>query len=548
MQLLDLTQRSFRRTVIFSVLALGAFAAPAAHADDLTAEQRKWLGEAVAGLKRAQTNFRMAEGSVPTGDKPLTGSRLKLALSRLESAKAPMPQVAERLAQLPSDNPKVKECQAQYDDLKSALDALETRITGQAPVAADADAGGVKLDYRQEEELKNAQFALRDLEGQAAAVAKLVEEIKPQEDQRLVDHRTVQKGMNTIDVAERRIGEVHTHLDPLPDDGRGVQPTRERLGKAVDSVAASKAFLAPLHEQLSTLINPASYPNLRPDLERLRELAMMYANPTVLIENRAQAAEIIKQVSAAEAERQRLVKKYALLIHQQTEDGKRIEGVSNGFTKNLKAFAAAAKEQQAALPGQIREHLAEVRRIADEAVQEQKPLFFTGGIPQTLGFAEEKLALLETLDADAAKRLKDELAKTRADLKVKQDALRETIVNANELPADNYAGADRKTLEELAAKIWKKQQPDAEILTIRFPAQNWKHEVRWEYSNGTWYKIDRSKLQAQVILKYNDRLAVNQPVNLRMDHLSNDALSGFPFRTLDEELLPHAFILLEKVK
>lgn len=539
--------RSLNATV---VAVLGIFVATAAGslAAELSAEQKKLLGEAVAGLKRAETNLRLAEGSIPAGNKPLTGSRQKLALTRLNSAKAPMPPVAERLAKLPADDPKVKEVQAQYDKLKSAMDALETRITGAAPTDSGAEAEGVKLDYRQEEELKNAQFALRDLEGRAAALTQLVDELKPQADRARIDHRVVQQGMNTIEVAERRTGEVHNHLDPLPEDGRGVKATRERLGKAVDSVAASKAFLTPLHAELAKIIDPASYPELRADAARLSELAGMFANTQILLENRLEAAAIIKQVAAASAERDRLTQKYAILIHQQTDDGKRIEGLSNGFAGNVKDFAAAANEQKASLPDQIRKDLEEVKQIAEEAVKERKPLFFTGGIPQVLGFAEEKLALLEALDADAAKRLAEEIAKLKLDLKAKQDSLRDLIINANELPADNYTGADRKELEEMAAEIWKKQQPDAEILMIRFPAQKWKREVRWEYSNGTWYKIDRSKIQAQVIVKYNDKLAVNQPVNLRRDHLSSDALTAYPFRSADEELLPRAFLLMEKVK
>ncbi len=533
---------------VMVVIGIGHLTASTSLAGDLTAEQQKWLGEAVAGIKQAATNFKLAEGSVPAGNKPLKGSRLKLAMSRLASAKAPMPQIAKKLAKLPAGDPQVKKVQAQYDQLKGAMDAFETRITGQAATDPAAESEGVKLDYRQEEELKNAKFSLRDLEGRAAALTQLVEQIKPKKDKRLVDHRLVQKGMNTLEVAERRTREAHNHLDPLPKDGRGVKPTRERLGKAVDSVAASKAYLTPIHKQLSALIDPANYPELKADLDRLRELSAMYANPRILVENREQAAAVIKEAQAAVAERERLVKKYAILAHQQTDDGKHFVGVSNAFTQNYFEFAAAAKEQKKVLPGQIQKDLDEVRRMAAEAVEKKKPLFFTGGIPQMLGFAEKKLALLERLDVEAAKRLKGEIAKTRADIKAKQDSLREMIINANELPADEYKADARKALEKLVSKVWKQQQPDAEILAIRFPAPNWKRSVRWQYSNGTWYKVDHSKLQAQLIIKYDDKLAVNQPVDLWKDHLSNDEVKAYPFRSMKDELSPQAFLLLEKVK
>jgi hypothetical protein len=192
--------------------------------------------------------------------------------------------------------------------------------------------------------------------------------------------------------------------------------------------------------------------------------------------------------------------------------------------------------------------LAEVRKIADQAVAEQKPLFFTGGIPQQLGFAEEMLELCQSLDKKMAAALNKEVEQLKAYLKKTEHSLRTAIIAANTLPSDRYRGDDRATLEKKAADTWKKIEPDAEVLTVRLPNEKWKREILWRNQTGTWYKIDRSRMQAQVIVKHDDKLAEIRPINLWIDHLSQNALTGTPYHEKGEELQPSFLLSLEKVK
>jgi hypothetical protein len=50
------------------------------------------------------------------------------------------------------------------------------------------------------------------------------------------------------------------------------------------------------------------------------------------------------------------------------------------------------------------------------------------------------------------------------------------------------------------------------VLAVRFPSQQWNRETMWRYQNREWYRIDRSKLQAQLIVKRDAKLAAIQPV------------------------------------
>ena len=543
------TYYGLSRYAAFTLLSIACFAtAPRALADDLTPEQQKALATVQANLPQVETNLKLAQDAAGPGDAKPTGSKAKLAMMRLQTAKGPIPQLQELMATLPAEHADVKATQKRLDDIKVAADVLETRITGEAPMPAGGDEQGVKLDYRQEEQLKNARFALRDLKGRAAALAELVTELKGIENQQSIDHRRVQVGINTIEVADRRAKETQDALAPLPADGRGVKSAQEELKQAVANVESSRQFLVPLHAKLSQLIDPASYPTLTADLDRLRELGVMFADPTIFNLDRVRAADLVRVAPAARAERDDLVKRYATLVQQQTPEGKRIEGISNHFTQTYLEFAAAAQQQIATLPGEINGHLNEARQWAAEAVSEQKPLFFTGGIPQTLGFAEEKIALLDTLDAAKAKEMRTRLDQTRTELKKAEDSLRESIIAANELPSNNYTHDDRAALEKLATDAWKKLQPDAEVLTIRIPSDEWKRSTMWRYSNDTWYKVDHSKLQVRLIVRHDDKLAAIRAIDLWKDHLSNDKLEAAPLDTPDAELQPQELLSLDKVK
>lgn len=516
---------------------------------DLNEGQRKLLAEAQKHLQQAESTLKLAQDSAGPGDGKPAGSRAKLAMTRLNSTKQLVAQVTARLEHLPHEDAEVRAVQDRHDKLAAAVKALEARLTGESTPAEKPPAEGVRLDYRQEQLLKDARFALRELQGQAAALTALVAELKTVADERTIDHRLVQRGVNTIAVADRRTKEARDKLAGLPADGRGVPAAQAELAEAVAAVEAARQFLPPLHERLAALTDPANHATLVADTQRLRELGSMYADTQVFHQDRARAATLIREAAAAAAEHERLAKVYATLIQQRTPEGQQLESAGKFFNEKFAAFAAAAKEQQGTLPAQIEADLADARKLAAEAVAERKPAFFTGGIPQRLGWAEEKLALYAALDPEGGAKLEEKLAQTRQELKQAQAALKEQIIAANELPPDRYTGGDRAELARLATEAWKKVAPDADVLAIRIPSAAWEREVLWRNQTGsTWYKIDRSRLQVQLVVRQDDKLAVVRPIDLWKDHLSEDRIKAFPFHEAGAELQPQDYLLLEKVK
>ena len=125
------------------------------------------------------------------------------------------------------------------------------------------------------------------------------------------------------------------------------------------------------------------------------------------------------------------------------------------------------------------------------------------------------------------------------------ESLRELIIQQNVPPQDRYQGADRARVLEVALDAWKHQEPKFELLDVRIPAETWSRETKWVYSNGTWYFVDRSKLQARLVVadKKNPELAIDRPVTVIKDHQRGDALIGTPMRSFDEALQPSEYFL-----
>lgn len=265
---------------------------------------------------------------------------------------------------------------------------------------------------------------------------------------------------------------------------------------------------------------------------------------------RAAAVDALNQRDATLAECQRIRAAYARLIQQGTEQGKSVEGNCSNLESKLQDFLAVAAQQRAALPAAIRADLAEVDRVATEAVANQQPMWFTGGIPQQLAWIDEKLALHAALDPAGNVAIAAEVAALKESLAKRADSLKELIIRENPLPMDRYTAADRDAAIAVAVDAWRHQEKDFELLAVRIPAEAWSRDTKWTYSNGTWYFVDVSTLQVRLIVadKANPAQAIDRPINVRKDHQKGDTLIGVPMRSFDEALQPNEYLLRTRIK
>ena len=211
---------------------------------------------------------------------------------------------------------------------------------------------------------------------------------------------------------------------------------------------------------------------------------------------------------------------------------------------------ARAEELKGEIPGEIRSHLDEAKRYADEAVKNQKPAWFNGGIPQQMDFAQDRAALLRVLDPEQGKTLDAEIEQAEAKLKQQAESLRELIIRENEMPADRFTGEDRKKAIETAISGWRVQQKEFKVLMVRIPSESWSRETKWTYSNGTWYYSDRSRLQVRLLIAdhENPELAIDRAINIIKDHQKGDSMIGVPLRGFEDELPPSSYMLRSKIR
>ena len=505
-------------------------------------------------LDRAQVNLDNVQQNLAGRSGPPRGSAGKLLARRLQQAFDDLKPAGELVQQLPAGGEGVAEVTARYNQAVALYGRLAQIMNPDAaagPAAeADAPSGGRELGYPHADNFKNAQFTLQHkVEAPANQITQLHARLLPMPNQLTIDHREVAGGLELIAETRRQAGFVDTALASIPADGRGVPEAKDRLAAARETLDGAEAYFQPLLGQILATIDPAKFPDAEADRLRLRGLSRDYAQDYVFTSDRARAAELFVQMPAAQEEIVRLAKLYQPHLQQRTGIGEQIENAGNSALNSLKAFAGRIETQKQELPDAIRADLAEADRMAQEAVANQKPLWFTGGVPQHTDQAADKLALLTAIDPATAEPLNQAYQDLQASIAQRADSLKELIIRENAPPPDNFQGEDREAAVEIARSGWAVQQPDAEVLAIRIPAEAWRRETKWTYSNGTWYHVDRSKLQVRLLVADpdNPELAIDRPVTVIKDHQAGDSMIGVPLRNIEEALQPSEYLLRSKL-
>lgn len=285
------------------------------------------------------------------------------------------------------------------------------------------------------------------------------------------------------------------------------------------------------------------------DVEKLKTWAATYGDSRLMEEDPAKLAEVVAQAPQVEEEVKRIRTQWEGKPHSD-RDAAKVSHALAFFDRNWDSYTNRVESFKRDGPTQITGHLDEAETMSDQAVAEKKPLFFAGGIPQRMKWAADKLAVLNAIDPVAAKPLQARFDALKPTIPQKEASLRTEIIAANQPPRDNYSGPDKNQLIELARSSWKEAHPDAEIVSVKIPGSQWKRDTRWTWypSSRTFEKSDRSKLQAQLLVKSKSdpKLLEVHVVDLFKDHLSNDALKAVRWDAKDVPV--QNLILAERVK
>jgi len=549
-------------------------------------QQQQVLAQAANYLKNAGADLDAARGSAGTAAKPATGSRLRLTQMRLDSATQRLGQAAEALNQLPADDEAVAPVRENYDAVAAGIaeinvilnpppaqeeapaeeaDSSETPDEPAAPAESDAEAAPApstpapaptpapakdapRLDYKQEEVAKNARWYLRETTGYtdkaAAVVAKMdAEGPKPV-------HQEVLNGLQLIKTGKEKHALAVGYIEQLPADHPKVKPTADGIQQAGDRLGALESRLSAAEAQLGKLTNMANYPNFEQDHTLLSDFCRRYHDFHQIRQQPEKLAQIVQEDGQVLAEVQRIAKTYLPLVEQLTEPGARMENRFSYFQTQRTKFVADLMAYRKELPALFEADLKEATDLAAEGVAKKNSMYFgeNSGIAQRYGWAEEKLMVLKAFGEEEAAPFVARMEAVREQIKQLAKTLEADIIANTTLPSDNYAGPDRDAVIAKAIDGWRVQQPDAEVLTARIPAEAWARETKWEWFNGSFYKVDKSTLQVQLIVKHDDKLAVKRPLNVRMDHLKGDTLIAAPLDAFEDELIPQRYIMLEKVE
>ncbi len=526
--------------------------------------QRSSLSQAANMIKNAEYDIKSAKSSAGTAARPAKGSRLKLTMLRINSAKPRLESAGKILATIPTDNGEAAALRKRHQAAMAEIARIEAILSqgstpkpkaapkvGSPPKRKPSGTGAPKakkLDYRQEKTLKDARWYLRETLKYNKPAADIVARLDGKGPQPV--HSEVKNALQSIQLGIPKYNLAVKYIGQLDANHPQVAPIRAQIQDAGNQMGALQSRLKATSGKLQKLTGMENYPQYNKDYDLVRNLSRRYRDFNEISQNSKALAEVIKEDGAAVKEFQRIAKTYAPLVQQKTPAGQKMEKQVVYALNKRKKFGAELMNYKKKLPAAIDADIAEAERLSLEAVAKKKPMYFApnSGIEQQLSFAESKLLVAQAFGQDQAAPMVKKMAAARSRIKERAKSLEAEIIATNPLPPNNFTGGDRNMLVELAKKAWTKEQSDAQYLGARIPSQAWQRTTQWRWSSGAFYKIDSSHVQVQLLVKYDDKLAVVRPINIYKNHMKNDSLSASPFQKFSEKLQPRSFLMLDKIR
>ncbi len=554
-----------RPTLIFRGAALAlciVLGATSSRANSILQDQS--LKSADSLVKQAVGDINAARGSAGTPGRPAKGSRLRLTKIRLSSAEQRLAAAGKLLASISTSVDGYAATKKRYDDAMAAVAEIKSIIApGKPPAPVKPKTGGSRppekkpatksaptkrLDYRQKDQLKNARFNLRQADGFARAAAAVLARIDGEGHKPL--HKEVRSALDSLRRSIEKFNDAAETMRGLPVDHPEVAAFAAEIRSKGNEIQALKSRLQAEDAKLQKITGMENYPDYKKDFELVGDFSRRYGNFELAVQQPKTLAAVIAEDAQCVKEIRRIADAYAPLVAQKTSKGKAMEKRILYALARRKGFVEKLRAYKATLPTAIEKDIAEAASLAQEGVQNKKPLYFrrNAGIDQVLGFAETKILVLKAFGDGTAAPFEKRLTELRKLIAEQAKNLEAEIIANNPLPRDAYKGADRELLVKKAIDAWKKSQPDAEVLAAKIPSEAWEREIRWRWWRDAFRKVDRSHLQIQLLVRHDDKLAVIRPINIYKNHLKGDTLTAFPFNEVGQELGPDFYLPLEKVK
>jgi len=532
-------------------LALVATLVRPVEAQQLSSHQQTMHDEIEAGLDAVSIALNEVRAKLNAGDASAAGSAYNTTVRNYNNH-------VRRIVQLPAGNAATVALKGKADalgaTLKETAAALKAGPAAQPGAQAGAPPGAKpvdalaqpaapsgKLDYKQQQALKDARFYLNEVQPRAERIAQLTA-TKP-------DAEAIAEAMESMKFVQQRMGYAVERLNALPADNADVAAESKRYNDVLASLVTAQGVIekaapdadkavAALGQQMTddlamveswstSLRNPQSLFDSHPDvaIAAVGQLPQMReAMADMLKRWTARANDKPKDTSAAD-----MVRKLKYVDGQITELSSYTEGLSTS------------------LPEQITTDLTAVDKLIETGVTERRPAYFApdGGIAQQTAFAEQKVKMLKAINATAAITAEQSLTATRDKSLAAQKSLAQDIINGNKKPAERYKGADLEDLRQRVIADWKAKYPADEIVTVIFNTEGWSRTTRWDWSaaNKGFGKVDYDYIQPKLFYKLNDTHALEMPVEVYKDYMKDSRIVVKPWDKDPEPSVVRTYLL-----
>ena len=357
----------------------------------------------------------------------------------------------------------------------------------------------------------DTDFYLQKSETQIAELRAFVDSLKKKNNLQEFPYRPVMFSIVDVRQAFHTLGLAKDQIEQLPDHIRGTKRTMYK--RQTRQLQRLDNYLETARTGLWDSLDPQAFPNLKADAVRFRGLGIMLANLDSFKTDPTLAAAIFRQLPFAEQEVDLLKVQYDLLIRQKTTPGIQLTGLDRYFQSKRKSFLAIAKQNQQALPQQIKDSLDQITKQLKQPASQGSDQSEASVDPRTLlRKTKADLELLEALDRQASESMTPQ-RKQLLDLQVRLQ---------NTEPLDNYAGKDRDDL--LKALAVSNHKPT--FTKIHIPATKWTRRTYWQYNGIQWREIDRSVLPFYVLPSSDGNASSDwQEYSFAKDHLNDDEIS-----------------------
>lgn len=316
-----------------------------------------------------------------------------------------------------------------------------------------------------------------------------------------------------------------------------------------------------LFEQGDRVSNLKNYPAFPEDLAFLEALGKKYNERGLFTPGNEELTRTLQDSFPGDITRYREIKaKYAGFLAQNSAAYQPFHKQASDLSRNLRYGGEkieAFEKQQSGYVGNAAEEIGkalnQAKTLLTSAVSEKKPAFFQGGIAQQMATAESKLRVYASLKGEAdpeVKALRERYEAMASEIIQARSALGESILSAEAMPEDTYAGAEKSRWIDLAVSEWTKTHPDKAILARGISMPDWVRTTEWRErtTDYTKYKVDFSRLQVWLICQKDERIATRYIVELTRHHLEGDRVEVYAPKDLSSSQVFKTDLLLEKVK